>query len=63
VTSVAEHTASVDEPAADSLVGKAPPSPAGPLEADDLAPERALHRNVTMILARGGRVILRARHG
>jgi cytochrome P450 len=32
------------------------------LEADDPAPERALHRNVTMIPARGGRVILRARH-
>jgi cytochrome P450 len=31
------------------------------LEADDPAPERALHRNVTMIPARGGRVILRAR--
>jgi len=35
VTSVAEHTASVDEPAADSLVGKAPPSPAGPLETEE----------------------------
>jgi cytochrome P450 len=33
------------------------------LEADDPAPERALHRNVTMIPARGGRVVLRARHG
>jgi cytochrome P450 family 135 len=32
------------------------------LEADDPAPERALHRNVTMIPARGGTVILRARH-
>ncbi len=32
------------------------------LEADDPAPERALHRNVTMIPARGGRVVLRARH-
>ena len=32
------------------------------LEADDPAPERALHRNVTMIPARGGRVILRSRH-
>jgi cytochrome P450 len=33
------------------------------LEADDPAPERAVHRNVTMIPARGGRVVLRARHG
>ncbi len=33
------------------------------LEADDPAPERALHRNVTMIPSRGGRVVLRARHG
>jgi cytochrome P450 len=33
------------------------------LEADDRAPERALHRNVTMIPARGGRVVLRSRHG
>ncbi len=32
------------------------------LEADDDAPERALHRNVTMIPARGGRVVLRSRH-
>jgi len=32
------------------------------LEADDAAPERALHRNVTMIPARGGRVVLRSRH-
>jgi cytochrome P450 len=32
------------------------------LEADDPAPERALHRNVTMIPSRGGTVILRARH-
>jgi cytochrome P450 len=32
------------------------------LEADDPTPERALHRNVTMIPARGGTVILRARH-
>jgi cytochrome P450 len=32
------------------------------LEADEPAPERALHRNVTMIPARGGRVVLRARH-
>jgi cytochrome P450 len=31
------------------------------LEADDPAPERALHRNVTMIPARGGRVVLRSR--
>lgn len=33
------------------------------LEADDAAPERALHRNVTMIPARGGRVVLRSRRG
>ena len=32
------------------------------LEAADPAPERALHRNVTMIPARGGRVVLRSRH-
>jgi cytochrome P450 len=32
------------------------------LEADDPAPERALHRNVTMIPARGGSVVLRSRH-
>lgn len=32
------------------------------LEADDPAPERALHRNVTMIPSRGGRVVLRSRH-
>jgi cytochrome P450 len=32
------------------------------LEADEPAPERALHRNVTMIPARGGRVVLRSRH-
>jgi cytochrome P450 len=32
------------------------------LEADDPAPERALHRNVTMIPSRGGSVVLRARH-
>ena len=32
------------------------------LEADDPAPERALHRNVTMIPSRGARVVLRARH-
>jgi len=31
------------------------------LEADDPAPERALHRNVTMIPARGGRLVLRSR--
>ncbi len=31
------------------------------LEPDDPAPERALHRNVTMIPARGGRVVIRAR--
>ena len=31
------------------------------LEADDPAPEHALHRNVTMIPARGGRVVLRSR--
>jgi cytochrome P450 len=33
------------------------------LEADDPTPERALHRNVTMIPAHGGRVVLRSRHG
>jgi cytochrome P450 len=32
------------------------------LEAADPAPERALHRNVTMIPADGGRVVIRARH-
>ncbi len=32
------------------------------LEADDPSPEIALHRNVTMIPARGARVIVRARH-
>jgi cytochrome P450 family 135 len=32
------------------------------LEADDAAPERALHRNVTMIPSRGARVVVRARH-
>jgi len=32
------------------------------LEADDPAPERALHRNVTMIPARGARVVIRSRH-
>ena len=31
------------------------------LAADDPAPERALHRNVTMIPARGARVVIRAR--
>jgi cytochrome P450 len=31
------------------------------LEADDPAPEQALHRNVTMIPSRGGRVVLRSR--
>jgi cytochrome P450 len=33
------------------------------LEADEPAPEPALHRNVTMIPARGGRVVLRSRQG
>jgi cytochrome P450 len=33
------------------------------LEADDPAPERALHRNVTMIPGRGARVVLRSRRG
>jgi cytochrome P450 len=33
------------------------------LEADDPAPERALHRNVTMIPSRGARVVLRSRRG
>jgi cytochrome P450 len=33
------------------------------LEADDPAPERALHRNVTMIPARGARVVVRSRLG
>jgi len=32
------------------------------LEAADPEPERALHRNVTMIPARGARVVIRARH-
>jgi cytochrome P450 len=32
------------------------------LEAAEPEPERALHRNVTMIPARGGRVVLRSRH-
>jgi cytochrome P450 len=31
------------------------------LEADDPTPERALHRNVTMIPSRGGRVVVRAK--
>ena len=31
------------------------------LDADDPAPERALHRNVTMIPARGARVVIRAK--
>ena len=33
------------------------------LEADDLAPEHAVHRNVTMIPSRGARVIVRGRRG
>ena len=33
------------------------------LVAEDPAPERALHRNVTMIPARGGRVVARSRLG
>jgi len=33
------------------------------LEADDPAPERALHRNVTMIPSRGARVVARSRTG
>jgi cytochrome P450 len=32
------------------------------LEAEDPAPERALHRNVTMIPAHGARVVIRGRH-
>jgi cytochrome P450 len=32
------------------------------LVADDPAPERAVHRNVTMIPSRGARVVMRARH-
>jgi cytochrome P450 len=32
------------------------------LEADDPAPERAVHRNVTMIPSRGGRVVARSRY-
>jgi cytochrome P450 len=31
------------------------------LEADDPQPERAVHRNVTMIPSRGGRVVVRGR--
>jgi cytochrome P450 len=31
------------------------------LEAEDLAPEHALHRNVTMIPSRGARVVVRSR--
>ncbi len=31
------------------------------IAADDLQPERAVHRNVTMIPARGGRVVIRSR--
>ena len=33
------------------------------LEAAEPEPERALHRNVTMIPARGGRVVVRSRRG
>jgi cytochrome P450 len=33
------------------------------LEADDPAPERAVHRNVTMIPSRGARVVIRSRVG
>ena len=32
------------------------------LEAEDPAPERALHRNVTMLPSRGARVVIRSRH-
>jgi len=32
------------------------------LEAEDPAPERAVHRNVTMIPSRGARVVIRSRH-
>jgi cytochrome P450 len=32
------------------------------LEADDPAPERAVHRNVTMIPSHGARVVIRSRH-
>jgi len=32
------------------------------LEADDPAPEHAIHRNVTMIPSRGARVVIRSRH-
>jgi cytochrome P450 len=31
------------------------------LEADDPDPERAVHRNVTMIPSRGARVVIRSR--
>jgi cytochrome P450 len=31
------------------------------LEADDPEPEKAVHRNVTMIPARGARVVVRSR--
>jgi cytochrome P450 len=31
------------------------------IEAEDPRPERAVHRNVTMIPSRGGRVVVRAR--
>ena len=37
--------------------------PDAPTFAEDPAPERALHRNVTMIPARGGRVVARSRLG
>jgi hypothetical protein len=33
------------------------------LEADSPEPEKAVHRNVTMIPSRGGRVVLRERRG
>jgi cytochrome P450 len=33
------------------------------LEAEDLEPERVVHRNVTMVPARGATVVLRRRHG
>ena len=32
------------------------------IEADDPAPEHAVHRNVTMIPSRGARVVVTARH-
>ena len=32
------------------------------LEAADPSPERALHRNVTMIPSRGARVVIAAKH-